>query len=290
MTVYDMKKKISALLCAAMLFGSLPMGALAAGEATPSEAEPQTPGVETITPGGDTQKETVDMTISVNASADNDTLTIAITGAADEDMYISVYSGNGFAKDIYPVQKGHTEKLTGLAAGDYEIEVDYLEAAPHPWRKTIGVAGAQQTPPSGGGETTPPSGGESGGAEAITPPTGGGAESITPPAGGESGGTSAPKAKQFEIRPIVSDGRVSLEITGASDWEIEAALYTKGGEQSGQKASRIGSGLIDLGSHPAGTYTVVAQYVTPTDDAAARAASVTIERAPSLRPSRKARR
>ncbi|MBQ4609221.1 MAG: hypothetical protein IJB18_06520, partial [Clostridia bacterium] len=65
-----MKKKISALLCAAMLFGSLPMGALAAGEATPSEAEPQTPGVETITPGGDTQKETVDMTISVNASAD----------------------------------------------------------------------------------------------------------------------------------------------------------------------------------------------------------------------------
>ena len=234
--------------------------------------------------------------IDALVSVDGDSITVTITEASSEAMYIAV--GEDFAEGVY---KGESRTFSGLAAGKYDIEVDYLNGT-NVFRTSVTVEAADagddkdddNTPPAQpekpddgkDDDNTPPAQPEKpddnqdnkddqdNEPDPIIP--------VTPPAQdddkddeGGSGSVTAPAAKQFEITPILSDGALSVNITGASDWELEVSLLDKNGKTIAS-AYRIGSGLAALGKFAAGEYTVLVSYVTPTDDASPRSASVTI--------------
>ena len=215
--------------------------------------------------------------IQARVTVEGNAITVTITEGSSEAMYIAV--GDDF---VMGKHKGDSYTFTGLAAGEYGVEVDYEDAS-NVFRTSVTVEAEENTPPSAGNPGGGTEGG-SGGASPITPgsPSGsdpdenGGVSAIVPPSGNPDGeGSSSSGVKQFEIEPILSDGAISVSITGASDWEIEVLLVDKDGKTIAS-AYRIGSGLAALGKFAAGTYTVTASYVTPTDDASARSAAITV--------------
>ena len=247
--------------------------------------EPVTPPsvVEPVTPPAAPQ-ETVPVYSEIGASVetDEDYIKVTITGGSSEAMY--VYVGDDVRTDLH---KGDSATFTGLAAGEYEIEIDYMNGT-NVFRTTVEVEGKTVaepvTPPAVAEPVTPPAVVEPvtppAVAEPVTPPpvadpvippvevdpvappAGGGVELITPPP--SSGNTQDP-VKAFTILPVVTGSSISVVVDGASSREVEIVVLDQNGKQVAANAI-IGSGLVQLGSFAAGPYTVRAQYVTPVQD------------------------
>lgn len=259
----NLKRKIAATLCVATLLSACAPAGLASAEivqiASNGEADPQpaTPIKADITPY-------------------EDTLTVKLTSADDRDLYIALGEDED---NLVIIKKGEKKEYVyeGLAAGAYDLEIDYVEKPFSAFKATVNVDGKPvvipptPTPTPVETPTTPP-------AATPTPPL---VEALTPTPTPVETPTPTPTATpvgplQFEITPILSDGGLSVNITNASDWELEAKLLDANGNQVGQTVSRLGSGLVSLGKLGVGAYTVVVGYVTPADGVSARQAAVVV--------------
>ena len=254
--------------------------------------------VESVKPTEPTVKADTPVYSKINASVSisGNSVTVTITEGSSEAMYIAV--GDDFAEGVY---KGESRTFSGLASGKCDIEIDYLNGS-NVFRTSVTIE-AQEDKEEENKETTPPiqpenpDDGSDDDASIITPivPPSSGEEDdrdndddasiitpVVPPSSdeGDSNMPTSPSAKQFDIEPFLSDGMLCVRISGASDWEVEVILLDKDGKTV-TSAYRIGSGLAALGKFAAGEYTVIARYVTPTEDASPRSASVTIDRSES---------
>ena len=232
--------------------------------------------VETLTTPVTT--EPVYSKIEADVKTGTDSITVTITQASTEPMYVAV--GDDWVEGKH---KGDSVTFDGLTPGEYEIEVDY-EDGTNVFRMVVTLEGSSEgSGETGGTGTTGGSGttggtGTTGGAEGITPPSSGGsgetggsgstggAEGITPPTSGSTGDSgTATEVKAFTVLPVVTDGSISVVIDGASEREIEILLLDHNGDRVAASAI-IGSGLVTLGKFASGSYTVRAQYVTPVRD------------------------
>ncbi len=173
--------------------------------------------------------------IRAEVMTDADSITVTIVEASEEAMYAAV--GEALKQGLH---KGDSAVFTGLAAGEYDIEVDY-ENGTNAFRTTATIEAPAVDP--------------------ITPPSSGTVEPITPPGSG-----TEETVKAFTILPVVTDGAIAVVIDGASSREIEIELLDGAGKRVASSAI-IGSGLVQLGKFSSGTYTVRAQYVTPVQNA-----------------------
>ena len=186
MHAFEFKRSVAAMLCAAMLCSAAAPAALAESVATPGEAD---------------RKD--DVTVAspeANVSVQENGISVAVTkGDAAREMTISL-DGDLAAEDVYV---GDTVVLSPLAAGSYDLEIDY--AAPvtgvDPFRATVTVPGkSSETTPPATGETTPPASSE------TTPPA---SSETTPPAAGETtppaAGETTPPASSETTPPASSE-------------------------------------------------------------------------------------
>ena len=178
MHAFEFKRSVAAMLCAAMLCSAAAPAALAESVATPGEAD---------------RKD--DVTVAspeANVTVQENGISVAVTkGDAAREMTISL-DGDLAAEDVYV---GDTVVLSPLAAGSYDLEIDY--AAPvtgvDPFRATVTVPGkSSETTPPATGETTPPASSE------TTPPA---SSDTTPPAAGET----TPPASSETTPPATSE-------------------------------------------------------------------------------------
>ena len=178
MHAFEFKRSVAAMLCAAMLCSAAAPAALAESVATPGEAD---------------RKD--DVTVAspeANVTVQENGISVAVTkGDAAREMTISL-DGDLAAEDVYV---GDTVVLSPLAAGSYDLEIDY--AAPvtgvDPFRATVTVPGkSSETTPPATGETTPPASSE------TTPPA---SSETTPPAAGET----TPPASSETTPPATSE-------------------------------------------------------------------------------------
>ena len=262
MNGYQIKRKIAAALCAMMAAASMPLGALAEAELiekiVPAEGlqvsekiepsadlekkedtliKPETEVLKPLTPPAST--EPVYSKIEADVTTGADSITVTITQASAEPMYVFV--GDDFKDGMH---KGDSATFSGLTPGKYDVEVDYEEGT-NVFRTTATIEAPDTPPPSG---TVDP----------IVPPSSGTVDPIVPP----SSGADKQSVKAFTILPVETDGAIAVVIDGASDREVEVTLQDKDGKRVGA-GSIIGSGLVNLGRFASGTYTVRAQYVTP---------------------------
>ena len=262
MNGYRMNRKIAAALAAVLLSGCLPFGALAQGfdklglidpgklieEIKQIEPEKLVEEIKQIEPEKLIEKiekieeikkpieeikkpEPVYSPISASVKTGKDSITVTITEASSEPMYVAV--GDDWAEGKH---KGDSVTFSDLAPGKYDIEVDY-EKGTNVFRTSATIQAEEPAaPPSGDTDPLPP----------------------------PSGGTDTVKA--FSVFPVVKKASVSVVIDGASDREIEIVLLDQDGKRVAFSAI-IGDGTVNLGEFANGTYTVRAQYVTPVKDA-----------------------
>lgn len=178
MHAFEFKRSVAAMLCAAMLCSAAAPAALAESVATPGEAD---------------RKD--DVTVAspeANVTVQENGISVAVTkGDAAREMTISL-DGDLAAEDVYV---GDTVVLSPLAAGSYDLEIDY--AAPvtgvDPFRATVTVPGkSSETTPPATSETTPPASSE------TTPPA---TSETTPPASSET----TPPASSETTPPATSE-------------------------------------------------------------------------------------
>ena len=115
------------------------------------------PNVEAIVPQ---KKEPVYSEITARVKAERNTITVTITGGSSEAMYISV--GDDVRTGLH---KGDSAVFRGLAAGEYDIEVDYMKGT-NVFRTTAAIQGRQ---PAAEVTPKPNSGNGSSQVELITP-------------------------------------------------------------------------------------------------------------------------
>jgi len=168
------------------------------------------PEVELVTPvtrpTAPQKTEPVYSEITAQVKTERNAITVTITGGSSEAMYISV------GEDVRTgLHKGDSAVFRSLAAGEYEIEVDYMNGT-NAFRTTAAIKGRQPA-----AEVTPkPDSGNSGNnggsqAELITPKPNGGnnsnnggsqAELITPkPNGGSNGNNGGSQAELITPKP-----------------------------------------------------------------------------------------
>ena len=229
-------------------------------------------GVTPITPDGDGEEQTATASrFRVTVTPGTDTLTISVTdGMADNPIMIAVEGPNGYSVE-HAIENGSGEVvLTGLAAGDYGVEVDYFELQQgiSPYRQSVTLPGSS----SGGGSTGE---GEQGGE--ATPPI----EVVTPPAPG----TTTPEpttANQFHVGLYPDAGYLEVDVWGGSDLEI-TAVVTKPDGTSETRTIAGGGGIVSFENLAGGTYQVSVNYTTPVLGVEAYAASVDVP-APGTTP------
>ncbi len=280
MHAFEFKRSVAAMLCAAMLCSAAAPAALAESVATPGEAD---------------RKD--DVTVAspeANVTVQENGISVAVTkGDAAREMTISL-DGNLAAEDVYV---GDTVVLSPLAAGSYDLEIDY--AAPvtgvDPFRATVTVPGkSSETTPPAGGETTPPASSETTppASSETTPPassetTPPASSETTPPAAGEttppassettppaSSETTPPAAGETTppAQPVVmamtrssrageKTGAIEGTIAFGGDTDMVAKLYDGTGAQIAEQTIPAGGdGSFAFKNLGADTYTVAFHY------------------------------
>ena len=162
MHAFKLKRSIAAMLCAAMLGSAAAPAALAETASTPDEPKKER-SAEVESP-------------KASVSVKEDSVTVTITGGDATRKMVILLGDDLFFEGV---TVGDTRTFTSLAAGSYDLEVDYVDPVPGitPVRTTVTVPGKSETTPPTAGETTPPTAGE------TTPPTAG---ETTPPISGET--------------------------------------------------------------------------------------------------------
>ena len=236
-------------------------------------------GVTPITPDGDGEEQTATASqFQVTVTPGTDTLTIGVTnGTAGKVIAAYVEGPDGYEQYWY-FDTGNSEKtLTGLAAGDYGVEVDYFELQQgiSPYRQSVTLPGSS----SGGGSTGE---GEQGGE--ATPPI----EVVTPPAPENTTpvpGTTTPEpitASQFHVGLYPDAGYLEVDVWGGSDLEITAVVTKPDGTSETQTITG-GGGIVAFENLAGGTYQVSVNYTTPVLGVEAYSASVDVP-APGTTP------
>ena len=272
MHAFEFKRSVAAMLCAAMLCSAAAPAALAESVATPGEAD---------------RKD--DVTVAspeANVTVQENGISVAVTkGDAAREMTISL-DGDLAAEDVYV---GDTVVLSPLAAGSYDLEIDY--AAPvtgvDPFRATVTVPGkSSETTPPATGETTPPASSETTppASSETTPPAAGettppASSETTPPATSEttppaSSETTPPAAGETTppAQPVVmamtrssrageKTGAIEGTIAFGGDTDMVAKLYDGTGAQIAEQTIPAGGdGSFAFTNLGADTYTVAFHY------------------------------
>ena len=157
--------------------------------------------------------------------------TIVFTG--DLDMVAKLYaagSGEKIAEATLTRDGDGSFAFTGLAAGEYTLNAYFYGR------------GNEAAPVSVGCTVKP---------KTVTP----GPDDVQP---GDA-------VARFTMTAGQQDGEIYAVISGASNREIEVLVADKDGKKVGEGYS-IGDGTVSLGAYAAGTYTVIAAYVTPSKD------------------------
>ncbi len=196
---------------------------------------------------------------SATVTTGEDTVTVVVTGEIGP-LLVAELGG----EKRYDLDSGDTATFTGLAAGEYDLTVNYMapqDGVPAYTAKVTvtGKTGGETTPPAAG-ETTPPPGG----VEVITPPPASGettppaGEQTTPPAGGQtSEPPKTPTVTQIGATVTSGDDWIEIKVTAADNWPVYVAV----GNDFMQTAN-VGD-TVRFNSLPSGQYAIEIDYMQP---------------------------